>query len=172
MKSKKKHVIIGSAVLLTIFIIGSGFLAMEGPSGFCPKGFHSRFHGRDFSKHVLESLDAKVERLNLSESQQVEYEEIREKIEADMAAMKEGRKKFFTELKREMDDENPDIERISGLVKEKLQQMPARVEAHLDQFVEFYSILDEEQKNLLIERFREKMNRFHLHGLPNDTDDE
>ena len=172
MKSKKRYVIMGSAVLLVIFIMGSGFLAMGGPSGFYGKGFHHRFHGRDFSKHVLERLDGKVEDLNLSETQQVKYEEIRDKIAADMSNMMENRKNFFTELKEEMNQENPDIEKIAELLKEKLEQMPVKIGAHLDHFVEFYNILDEEQKGRMIERFREKMNRFPLNRFSNDVDDE
>jgi len=172
MKSKKKYVIMGSAVLLAIFIMGSGFLAMEGPSGFCGKGFHRGFHGRDFPKHILERLDGKVEELNLSESQQVEYEEIRDKIAADMSNMMENRKNFFTELKEEMDQENPDIEKIAAVLKEKLEQMPLKIGAHLDHFVEFYNILDEDQKGRMIERFREKMNRCPLNRFTNDIDDE
>jgi len=172
MKSKKKYVIIGSAVLLVIFIMGSGFLAMEGPPGFCGKGFHPGFHGRDFPKHILERLDSKVEELNLSESQQVKYEEIRDKIAADMSNMMENRKNFFTELKEEMNQENPDIEKIAALLKEKFEWMPVKIGAHLDHFIEFYNILDEEQKGRMIERFREKMNRFSLNRFSNDTDDE
>ena len=172
MKSKKRYVIMGSAVLLVIFIMGSGFLAMEGPPGFCGKGFHPGFHGRDFPKHALERLDCKVGKLNLSESQKVKYEEIRDKIAADMSNMIENRKNFFTELKEEMNQENPDIEKIAALMKEKLEQMPVKIGAHLDHFVEFYIILNEEQKSRVIERFREKMNRFSLNRFSNDTDDE
>ena len=172
MKTNKKLIIAGSILLLAVFVIGTGFLVHEGPPGFCRGGFHQRFHGRDFSKHILKRMDSKVEKLNLTDLQQEKYQEIRGRIEADLSEMKNNRREFFTEFKEEMNSETPNVEKIVALMKGKLEQMPVKIGAHLDYFVELYSILDEEQKAQVIERFREKMNRFHPGHLSSDADTE
>ena len=170
MKTKKKMIIAGSILLSTLFIVGAGFVAQEGPPGFYQRGFHHRFHGKGFSKHILKRLDSKVEKLNLTDLQQEKYQEMRGRVEQEILGMKNNRGKFFQEIREEMDQEAPDVEKIAGLMKGKLEQMPVKIGAHLDQFVEFYNVLDEEQKAQIINKFRDKMER--RHRFHNDTDEE
>ena len=169
MKTKKKMIIAGSILLSTLFIVGAGFVAQEGP-GFYQGGFHHRFHGRGFSKHILKRLDSRVEKLNLTDLQQEKYQEMRGRVEQEILEMKNNRGKFFQEIRKEMNQEAPDFEKIAGLLKGKLEQMPVKIGAHLDQFVEFYNVLDEEQKAQIINKFRDKMER--CHRFYNDTDEE
>ena len=171
MKTKKKMTIAGSILLSTLFIVGAGFVAQEGP-GFYQGGFHHRFHGRGFSKHILKRLDSRVEKLNLTDLQQKKYQEMRGRVEQEILGMKNNRGKFFQEIREEMNQETPDVEKIAGLMKGKLEQMPVKIGAHLDQFVEFYNVLDEEQRAQIIQKFRDKMDRHPLHRHHNDTDEE
>ena len=169
MKNKKMLIIGGSILLFVVFIIGTGFLAHEGLTGFCRGGFHQRFHGRNFTKLILERMDSKVEKLNLTELQREKYQEIRNRIEEDISEMKNNRRKFLTEIREEINSETPNVEKIVTLMKGKLEQMPDKIGAHLDYFVELYNILDGEQKAHIIEEFREKMNRFPLKKFSSDS---
>ena len=49
MKAKKRHVVIGAAVLVAALITGGGLFSSCGPHRFCERGFHPPFHGKDFS---------------------------------------------------------------------------------------------------------------------------
>lgn len=157
MKTKKSYFVIGAVVLVVALIAGGGLFSSCGPHRFCERGFHHPFHGRDFSKFVLERIDKKVEKLGLTEMQQKRYAEIRQKIEADFKKMSEGRKALFKDLQGEINKENPDINRVAGLLKDRLTELPDRITRHLDHFVEFYGILDEDQKARLIKRIRKKI---------------
>jgi hypothetical protein len=159
MKSKKNYFLIGAAVLVAALIAGCGLFASCGPHRFCERGFHPPFHGKDFSTFILKRMDKKVEKLGLSGTQQQRYAAIREKIEADFKKMSEGRKALFKDLKAEINKESPDINRVAGLLKDRLKEMPDRMERHIDHFVEFYGILNEEQKAQILEKARDKIGK-------------
>ena len=168
MKSRKKYFIIGAIILLFVLFGGLGLIIACGPPGFCDRpphpmfpgeGFHPRFFGKDFSGHILSRMDSRVDDLELSEAQMEEYEEIRLKVKAGLIEAMENRKEFFSELKREINKDNPDMNALSDHIKEHLSQMPDFMSINLDLFMEFYSILDENQSARLMEEFRNRMNR-------------
>jgi len=172
MKLQKKHFIIGAVVLSLGLLAGIAALAGSGHPWFCdgsfhPRwhggGFHPRFPGHDFSEHILRRLDKGVDQLDLSEAQMQEYEEIRQKIQSHLTEGIEHRREFFRKLRSETDREDPDLVRVATLVKESVKEMPALVEDHVDLFLEFYSILDEDQKAQLVEIIRERMGRGNDH---------
>ena len=49
------------------------------------------------------------------------------------------------------------MQRVAGLVKTRLNRIPDRVGTNLDQLVDFYNILNEEQKAKVLARMRERM---------------
>jgi len=149
----------GAVILVVTLVAGCGYFSHRGDGRFCDRGFHPRFQRDDFHDHVLKRMDQKVEKLNLNEDQQTKYQEIRQRIATDMAGMKEGRKVLFSSLQEELERERPDIDALAGLFKEKLGRMPGLMENHLDAFVEFYQILDQEQQDQIIEHFREKLKK-------------
>ena len=168
MKFKKKTLIIGAIVLALGLIAGFAVLAGSGPARFCGKGFHPGWHGRgfhskfsdgDFHEHILERLDRVAEHLDLSEDQEAEYAEIKTKVEALLTEGMEERRAFFREIRSEMDTEVPDLVRVAALVREHAEDIPAFVERHVDLFVVFYNILDENQKAELATMIREKAGR-------------
>ncbi|MCP4666562.1 MAG: hypothetical protein GY849_09350 [Deltaproteobacteria bacterium] len=159
MKAQKSWSVIGPVVLVAALIAGSGFLSSCGPRGFCERGFHPPFHGKDFSKRILERMDKKVENLGLTEMQHKKYGEIRRKIEADFKKMSEGRKALFKDIQGEINKENPDMNRVAGLLKGRFREMPDRMERHLDHFVEFYGMLNEDQKSRLLEKVRDRIGK-------------
>ena len=159
MKPKKRYFVIGAVVLVVALIAGCGLFSSWGPYGFCERGFHPPFHGKDFSKFILKRIDKKVEKLGLTETQQQMYAEIRQKIEADFSKMSEGRKALFKDFQGEINKENPDIDRVAGLLKDRLKEMPDHIARHLDHFVEFYGILNEDQKAQLLEKVRDRIGK-------------
>lgn len=168
MKLQKKHFIIGAIVLSLGLIAGFAVFAESGGPWFCNEGFHSGWHGRgfhpefsgqNFSEHILKRMDHGVEYLDLSESQSQAYEEVRAKIQTHLMEGMRERKQFFTEIQTEMDRENPDLEKIASVIKEGVQELPAHIEEHVDLFVEFYNILDEDQKAQLVQMIKVRMGR-------------
>lgn len=168
MRFQKKYFILGAVVLFLGLLVGFAVLAGSGPLRFCGGDFHPSWHGRgfhpgfsdeNFSEQILKRLDHGVDYLDLSETQKQEYQEIRLRIQARLTEGMEERRKLFTELRSEMDRENPDLVRVAELVKERVRDMPVFVEHHVDLFVEFYSILDEDQKAQLVEMIRERTGR-------------
>ena len=124
-------------------------------------GHHKRhrFHGKDFSEHIMNRLDKRVEKLDLSETQKKRYEEIRKKVAASLTEGMKQREGFLRELQDEINREDPDMEEIASLVKRRLSEMPSFIETHIDYFMEFYDILDEEQKTEVIKKIRKKMGK-------------
>lgn len=159
MRLKKRYFVIGAIILVIALILGCGLFSPCGKNRFCDRGFPPGFHGKDFSEHVLGRLDKKVGKLDLSEIQQGKYQEIRNKIETDLVKMRENRKVFFRELQNEFNRENPDVSAVVSLLKERSQLIPGFMERKLDQFLDFYNILEEDQKAQVIKKFREKIGK-------------
>jgi len=168
MKSRKKYFIIGAAILLFALLAGVTFIAACGPPGFCDMGphrmfcgedSHPRFFGMDFSEFILARIDSRVEDLNLSETQMEEYGEIRQGVKGRFALAMEKRREFFRELRDEINVDNPDMDALAGRIKLHLGKMEDFMSGNLDLFVDFYNILDEDQKAILLENARKKMSR-------------
>jgi hypothetical protein len=150
---KKTYISGGIIVFLGAVLVSAGLISGCGPHMFCDG---------DFSEHVLSRMDSRVEKLELYDSQQQKYEEIRLKVKANLDKGKEERRKFISELQNEINKENPDINALMALVKAKFRAGPIHLTDNLDLFAEFYNILDDEQKGILLKRLRKKMNRFSM----------
>jgi len=105
-------------------------------------------------------MDSRVEELDLSETQMEEYEEIRLKVKAGLTEAMENRREFFRELKREINKNNPDMNAMSDHLRQHLRKMPDFMSYNLHLFMEFYNVLDENQSARLLEKFRNRMDRF------------
>ena len=166
MKSRKKYFIIGAAILLFALLAGVTFIAACGPPGFCDmgphrmfcgEGSHPRFFGKDFSEFILARIDSRVEDLDLSATQMEEYGEIRQRVKGKFVFAMEKRREFFRELRDEVNEDNPDMNALTGHIKLHLGKMEDFMSGNLDLFVDFYNILDEDQKAMLLENARKKM---------------
>ena len=166
MKSRKKYFIIGAAILLIALLAGVSFIAACGPPGFgdmgphrmfCGEGSHPRFFGKDFSEFILARIDSRVEDLDLSEDQMAEYRGVRQKAKDKFVFAMEKRKEFFRELRDEVNEDNPDMNALAGRIKLHLGKMEDFMSNNLDLLMEFYNILDEDQKARVIEKMRDKM---------------
>jgi len=159
-KFKKKHFIITGAILFLGIVVACGFHGFGDRgyhTGFCGKGPHPKFIGKNFSEHVLSRMDEKVEDLNLSENQKKEYEEIRLEVKEKITMAMEKRKENFIQLQNEINKDKPDINAMAEVAKKQFNKMPAFMADNLDLFTKFYNILDEDQKTKVIETMRKKM---------------
>jgi hypothetical protein len=160
MKIRKKHVVIGIVALLVIIFMGFGLRAIGEARRGCGGPFPMRFHGRGHHfghgspEHMLSFLDKRVESLDLNEAQERKYEEIRAKIKDRLLEHVEDRKVFAEQLREEVQRENPDIDHMADLLRKRIQTMSSSMDEGLKYFVEFYKQLDDNQKKLIIERFR------------------
>jgi len=166
--SKRKKIIIGALILTLAVVIGIGATTACGPKGSwargVPPGFHgmgchSGPHGEDIADFILWKMDRHVKELNLNDVQKKEYERSKEEIRAGIAEAIERKKGFHRIVHEEMDKENPDINALAGLMKERAQNIPDMVSKPIDLFVNFYNLLDESQKARVIAMFRARMGR-------------
>jgi hypothetical protein len=166
--SKKKKIIMGALILTLAIVVGIGATVAYGPKGSWARGFppgfhgmgcHSGSHGEDIADFILWKMDRHVKELNLNDDQKKEYEKSKEEIRAGIAEAIERKKGFHRIVHEEMDKENPDINALAGLMKERAQNIPDMVSKPIDLFVSFYNLLDENQKAKVIEMFRSRMGR-------------
>lgn len=164
---RKKRVIAagGIVVLLTAGVLLMGHLGgcRQGcfsDRGFCPgfshRGSPLKCMGKDFKERVLSRIDGCVEEFKLSPEQQEKYKGIRKKLDENLTRGMERRKEVFLEVRKEICREDPDMETVAGLIKGGLEEMPSHVEEHLDLFVSFYRMLDEDQRKVLLNKFRKR----------------
>ncbi|MFC1822343.1 Spy/CpxP family protein refolding chaperone [Thermodesulfobacteriota bacterium] len=158
-KKNKRLLVGGVAVSLLIVAVLFGQIAGCRPfhGGHWGKFGSERCLGRDFSEHALKHFDSHVEELNLTDEQKERYVQIRMRAKAHMENNAEKRKAFFEDLKTEMDKENPDINAAAERVKKGLKDFEAAMEEHVNLFMAFYEILDENQKSEVIQRFKKRM---------------
>jgi hypothetical protein len=166
--SKKKKIIMGALILTLAIVVGIGATIAYGPKGSWARGFPPGFHGmgchpgphgEDIADFILWKMDRHVKELNLNNDQKKEYEKSKEEIRAGIAQAIERKKDFHRVVHEEMDKENPDINALAGLMKERAQNIPDMVSRPIDLFVNFYNLLDKDQQAKVIEMFRARMGR-------------
>jgi hypothetical protein len=123
-------------------------------------GRHRTGHHRD-PETMLKRLDAKVRNLKLDDSQQVQYEEFRGRLKADMQQDLLVLRGVGDSISRELDSESPDIEKLAEDLKVEESDKPDIRSKYIDYFVEFYNILDEQQQERVIRYMRKRVNRLH-----------
>ncbi len=160
MKIRKRFVVIGSMigailVLAGLGIAGAGCGPHFGPLG---GGFH-RFHAfdGDMPDFVLKRLDGKIKDLNLTPVQKTKYDELRGRLKERLVAMKEDRRNFRHTVRAELAKESPDIAALNALLKKKIETMSGALQNDLDLFADFYSTLDETQKQKVVAGIRQRM---------------
>jgi len=164
--SRRKKIIIGTLLLTLAVVVGISATIAYGPKGSWSRGFTPGFHGlgchpgphcEDIADVILWKMDRHVKELNLNDAQKKEYERSKEEIRAGIADAIERKKDFHRIVHEEMDKENPDINALAGLMKERAQNIPDMVSKPIDLFVNLYNLLDENQKARVIEMFRWRM---------------
>lgn len=157
-KKKKRVIVISGAVLLVVLLAGFGVVCAGGiHRGFHP-GFHGKgFHDKDVSDFMLWRLDKGVEELNFTEEQQEQYSVFKKRIETAFAEGKEIKTAIKEEIHSEFEKDNPDLELIAENAKAHMNELNSFMQDNIDLFKEFYGILDEEQKAMVIDKIKERM---------------
>jgi len=162
--TRKKKTLIGVLVGSLVVAAGIGALTTCAPDGAWGKGFHPGFHrtgfhphGEDVADFVLWKMDKHVNELNLNETQEQEYEKAKAQVKLTVAEAMERKREFHGILRDEMSKEQPDLEALAGMIKERADLIPDRVSKHIDLFLNFYNTLDGHQKDQMIEMFRRRM---------------
>ena len=157
MNKTKKWILICSIGLSTLFLGACGPYERFRSGHW---GFHHKFHGKDFSDRVFKRMDKKVKKLDLSEEQQKKYTEIKEAVRADMEEMAQSREDLMREIKNEFDKNNPDMEKVAAVMKLRMERMPGMMEKHIDHFLDFYNMLNDDQRSQVMEWIRKKGKRW------------
>jgi hypothetical protein len=167
MKTKR---IIATGSIVLVVVAGLGIIGHLGGcrphpfagEGFCPRfsdrGSTPKFMGMDIADFILKRFDRHVEELKLEDDQQVRYEELRAQFRTNLLAGFEKRQGVIHELRGEMGGENPDIHKAVGFINSGIREFSVLMEKNLDLLVAFYDILDENQRTMVIERIRDRMN--------------
>ena len=145
---KKKH----------FFLIA--ILVLLGAAALTSCGRHRPGHRPD-PEVILNRMDARVRKLDLSDDQQVQYDVLRDRLETDLDQDFSELKRIPELVERELERENPDMEQLAENLKAASGYIPDVRGKYIDYFVEFYSILDEEQQQEVINHMRKRMNRWH-----------
>jgi Spy/CpxP family protein refolding chaperone len=157
MKKRKKYVIVGIVILSLLFITGLGFTAACGPQGRWHKGYHHGFHSEDVADFILWKMDKHVKELNLNDTQGQQYDELKEQVKASIKEAIERRRAFHRMMYEEINRDNPDLNNVANLARERLQKTPDIIGKNLDLFMDFYNrILTDEQRTKVIEMIRSR----------------
>lgn len=154
--SKKRTVLLSVALLGTLVIAGAGVVGCHRPPMLCG----GAFHGERFAKHVLEKVDSQMEALELTPAQQERYQEIRTQVESELVDIAQDRQAFFQEVKTEMDKDSPDLNVVADLLKAHGRRFPERMTFFVDRFMDFYAVLDTQQKDKIVAHLKAKLKKF------------
>ena len=166
--STQKKVIIGALILSLAVVVGIGATLAYGPKGSWARGFPPGFHGmgchpgphgEDIADFITWKMDRHVKDLNLNEAQKQEYQKIKDGLRAGIATAIEKKRDFHGIVHAEMNKENPDMNALAALMKDRAQNIPDMVSKPIDLFVDFYNLLDQDQQARVIEMFRLRMGR-------------
>jgi len=158
MKMSRKQWMMGAAgAALVVVVLIAGLGACHRCMG--PDGFHSRFGKHHGPERILKEMDRRVADLELRDSQQAVYDRIRSGIAKDLRRFGEERKAFRKSLAREIERQDPDANAIAARVRKGMDRFRDLMTTHLDRMVELYGVLDEAQKQKVLEHVRERMER-------------
>ena len=111
-----------------------------------------------FKKEMaLERMVQIAEDLDLSEEQQVQFDELQNEVISKMDNNKKDREAFKLEMMGELEKDNPDVKLIADKVKVKIDEGTAKLKDGIDMAVEFYDMLNEDQKDALMDKVHKKI---------------
>ena len=157
MTKRKKYILIGIVILSVAMLAGLGITAACCPHGHWHKGPHARFHSEDVADFVSWKMDRHVKDLNLDDSQSQEYEWLKGQIQESITEAMERRKDFHRVMHEEISRENPDLNAVAILAKDRLEKMPHMIGKNLDLLMDFYNrVLTDEQRAVVMEMIRDR----------------
>ncbi|MBU3914267.1 hypothetical protein KKA14_01920, partial [bacterium] len=115
------------------------------------------FRHRRHSGRILAHIDDEVEDLNLNEEQKTKYQLLILRLEAEMAKQKAEWAVFKVKMHQEAVQNKLEIKPLTGMLREKLNEMPQSISVYLDFVDEFFEILNNEQKAVVFEELKDKL---------------
>ncbi len=109
--------------------------------------------------YFLDKMDEKVKDLNLTPIQKQKFEETKSELRQTMESGHDEGREFFGRLKTEFKKDDPDMKAVAAMIKAQMGRVQDRVGTGIDRFVEFYGTLDGKQKDLVLARAREHMEK-------------
>ena len=168
MTKKKKTFVVVSISILVIIASGFSFVLITGACGrdsmHSPMGFQ-RFHKRgvplfmhkEIGSFMLWRLDKGAKALDLSETQQKQYNNFRSKLEETMDNGLKTKMEFKQQAITEFDKENPDLAVISRKIQADIELMSGSLSENLALFTNFYNSLDDKQKRIITQKIKERI---------------
>ena len=145
-----RNVVICLAAIAALVLLGVGSVAAFGPHMGVPGKMH---------QFILAHIDDQVEELKLTPDQQKQYQALRAKLEANFKAATAKRRAVFMELYQGINQPDPDVRALTGVIKQRMNLIPVMMGANLDLFADFYDILDDQQKAQVLKRAQKRMKR-------------
>ncbi len=148
---KRKYFLVALAVLGGLVVTITAFSHSEAP--------HRLVHrfGPDMVKKHMEQ---RLEELNLTGDQKEQVEAMKMSIKDDVTRGMFEKSRALDEIAARLKSDNPDVAGLAGDIKKTVQEKgPQKVSRILGYGVAFYNILDEAQQAVVIEQFREKLDR-------------
>ena len=168
MTKKKKTILIVSISLFVIVASGFSFVMITGACGngpMCGSGFGHRFHKRgmppfmqkEIGSFMLWRMDNGVKSLDLTGSQQKEYDTFRAKLEEALDKGIKAKMEFKQQTMLEFDKENPDLSSVSTKMQSNIELMSTSLTENLSMFTDFYNSLNDKQKNIITKKIKERI---------------
>ena len=108
---------------------------------------------------MAERFERISEELSLTDAQQAQMGEMQTIIKNDIAKFREKKHALLEDINVRLNAQNPDIEAILEYVKNIIKDKPNPALKRLNYLSEFISMLDDEQKDRLIEKIRGKIKK-------------
>ena len=157
MTKRKKYILIGIVILSVAMLAGLGITAACCPHGHWHRGPHTGFHSEEVADFISWRMDRHVKDLNLDDSQRQEYEWLKGQVRVNITEAMERRKEFHRVMYEQISRENPDLNAVANLAKDRLEKMPDMIGKNLDLLMDFYNrVLTDEQRTDVIEMIRDR----------------
>ena len=147
---------------LSMFGIGLISLIIAIALSGCERGCWSKGHAPD---SILKKVDREVKELNLTQAQQVKYEDIRHRLEADINKHMDKMKLLRGEIEKNFKSEHPDVNTMAAQLKKEFTEEGDPRQKLIDYFVEFYNILDENQQKQVDKYISKRIESINKHCL-------
>lgn len=105
-----------------------------------------RHHFKDRSERMVKKMDRIADHLELKGDQQSQYQDLRQRVLADLKAGHSSRMEGLREIKAEFQKTEPDVDTLSKQIADRMNNGHERFVKAPAYVAEFYAILDKEQK--------------------------
>lgn len=168
MNRTRKILMAASISVLIVFFIGVGFVMFVGACGFDSfpgDRFQSRFHRgpfhdgpfhEDMRDFMMWRLDKGVKKLDLTESQNQEYQTLKGYIETTFEDMIQQKLKMRTLVHDELGTQTPDLIVITDQVQVQIETVSKTLLQGIDLLENFYNSLDDDQKKIIADAVKER----------------